>query len=312
MTIQECQDKLNKRFPEDNCKILQYTIMKEPAEIQCLNCGKKYFYKKAENIFIRTKKHACTKCFPIKEGCREKTFNKFIDYLNTQDLFEPITLQELKSTTKYVQDLVELKCKKCGKINKKSINDYMRGRGCTCSCTNTLKTTEEFKNQLPEDIEILDKYKGAFEKSLFRHKTCGFCWQAKPHNILCGKGCPKCNRKTSKGEQKIMKYLKEHNIDFIHEYPIEVEGHKLRIDFFFPQYNFGIEYNGIQHYEPVKHFGGIEKLLKQQEMDRLKNKYYNIKTISYEDFDNIESILTLVFNDYPEGEQGQASRKNNL
>lgn len=297
MNLEQCQEKLNKKYPDDNCKLLQYTKMKKPAKIKCLTCGAEYSFNRAENLFIKSKQHLCYNCFPIKEEARQRRFNDFINFLNTQDLFEPITKEELMGQVRLASDLVRLKCNRCGKINTKSISDYMKGTGCTCSCTNTLKTTEEFMQKLPEDIELLEEYKGAFQNIHFRHKKCGFCWTAKPHNILYGKGCPKCNRKISKGEQKIIKYLDSKKIDYKHEYPVEIEGHKLRIDFFLPTFNIGIEYNGIQHYEPVKHFGGESQLKKQQAMDNLKKKYYNIKEISYQDFDNIELILDLMFND---------------
>lgn len=234
----------------------------------------------------------------------KNTKDKFIDFLKNQELFILDNEERIRNSIVNSNVLVELECVYCGKINRKTMSGYMRGRGCTCQCTNTLKTTEQFKEELPEDIELLGEYKGAFENTLFRHKTCGFCWKAKPHNILSGKGCPKCNRKTSKGEQQIIKYLENNNIQYVHEYQIDVEGHKLRLDFYIPSLNLGIEYNGIQHYEPVKHFGGEERFKKQQYYDELKNKYYNIITIPYWELDNIENVLSLVFNDYPAKEQG--------
>jgi hypothetical protein len=33
-----------------------------------------------------------------------------------------------------------------------------------------------------------------------KHNFCGFIWEVKPSNLENGKGCPKCNRKISKGE----------------------------------------------------------------------------------------------------------------
>ena len=38
--------------------------------------------------------------------------------------------------------------------------------------------------------------------------------------------------------------------------------------FYLPSFNLLIEYNGIQHYEPVDFFGGEEQLIKQKEIDK--------------------------------------------
>jgi len=46
----------------------------------------------------------------------------------------------------------------------------------------------------------------------------------------------------------------------------------LEMDIFIPDLRFGIEYQGQQHYEPVKHWGGKEAFLKQKERDKRKRK----------------------------------------
>ena len=44
----------------------------------------------------------------------------------------------------------------------------------------------------------------------------------------------------------------------------------LELDIFIPALNLGFEYQGIQHFEPIKHWGGQEKLIIQQEHDARK------------------------------------------
>lgn len=44
------------------------------------------------------------------------------------------------------------------------------------------------------------------------------------------------------------------------------------LDIFLPQVNIGVEYQGIQHYEPVDFFGGHETFAKNQERDERKRK----------------------------------------
>ena len=90
---------------------------------------------------------------------------------------------------------------------------------------------------------------------------------------LHGSGCPIC--KESKGEREIRLYLEENNIKFIpqNKFPNCKNKRPLPFDFYLPDYNLCIEYNGIQHYEPVKYFGGKNRLEKQQYNDLIKAKY---------------------------------------
>ena len=83
-------------------------------------------------------------------------------------------------------------------------------------------------------------------------------------------GCPKCNK--SHGEKFIEQFLVENKIEYTDQYSIEIDniinssGHA-NVDFYLPKYNTFIEYNGIQHYEPVKHFGGGKIFEHQQKRD---------------------------------------------
>lgn len=145
----------------------------------------------------------------------------------------------------------------------------------------------------PEGYSQVGEYQGMHHKLLIRHDACGFIWEITPTNLKLGKGCPKCNRKVSKGEQQIIAYLKDHNIEYIFQYPLQIDGHKLSIDFYLPAYDLYIEYNGEQHYEPVEYFGGEEKLYRQKLNDNLKQEYLKEKLLIIPcwEFNNIDSIL---------------------
>lgn len=49
-------------------------------------------------------------------------------------------------------------------------------------------------------------------KILTQCQKCGFIWRITPSNLKQGKGCPKCNKKVSKGEQKIINWLNKNQI----------------------------------------------------------------------------------------------------
>jgi hypothetical protein len=55
-----------------------------------------------------------------------------------------------------------------------------------------------------------------------------------------------------------------------HHHPTFLDG--LELDIYFPNQKIGIEYQGIQHFEPIKNWGGIGALKKLQERDKLKQE----------------------------------------
>lgn len=55
--------------------------------------------------------------------------------------------------------------------------------------------------------------------------------------------------------------------------PIKNKKYFLKFDFYLPDYNLCIEYQGQQHYIPVNYWGGLEGLKRNQEYDLLKKNY---------------------------------------
>jgi very-short-patch-repair endonuclease len=105
--------------------------------------------------------------------------------------------------------------------------------------------------------------------------------------------CPQCSNK-SNGEHIIFDILKTYNISFETEKTFDdcKDILNLRFDFYLPEYNCCIEYDGKQHFNPVDYFGGEESFLKSQKRDEIKNQYCkknNIKLIRipYTDINNI-------------------------
>lgn len=74
-------------------------------------------------------------------------------------------------------------------------------------------------------------------------------------------GTISCGCVKSKGELQLIKLLQELNINFISQYsPKECKNQKqLSFDFYLPQLNKIIEYNGKQHYEFIEYFGGEDR-----------------------------------------------------
>ena len=94
------------------------------------------------------------------------------------------------------------------------------------------------------------------------------------------------------------KYLEKINTDYEMQYRFKDCKFKytLPFDFYLPQYNCCIEFDGKQHYQIVKHFGGLDEFIDTKIRDTIKNIYCqqnNIKLIRipYWEFDRIEEIL---------------------
>lgn len=155
--------------------------------------------------------------------------------------------------------------------------------------------TQSFKSLLSKDYELLSDYKGSNSKILVRHK-CGFVWKASAHSFLSYVGCPKCNQKHSKGEQKIIQFLKNNCIPFDTEVSFSWQSNlKRRYDFYLPEQNLIIEYMGEQHYKETNFFK--VSLIEQQKIDKTKKEEailnnFQYLAISYKDFNNIDTILS--------------------
>lgn len=125
-------------------------------------------------------------------------------------------------------------------------------------------------------------------------------YEQTPDKHLQGQGCPKCNQ--SKGEREIEKILQKNDIEYISQYQISVprtirKSGEIFVDFYLPKKNTIIEYNGIQHYIPVKQFGGEIIFEQQQLRDKYLRQYcqdnsIHLVEISYtESLDKIHSII---------------------
>lgn len=87
------------------------------------------------------------------------------------------------------------------------------------------------------------------------------------------------------GEGEVANYLEEKNIRFERQKTFEgcKDKNLLKFDFYLPDYNCCVEYQGIQHYKPVERFGGEEAFKENQRRDLLKKEYCennNIKLLT--------------------------------
>jgi hypothetical protein len=111
-------------------------------------------------------------------------------------------------------------------------------------------------------------------------------------------GCPKC--KESKGEKEVRRILKELNIEFETQktFPGLIYKKAMRFDFYLPYYNIVIEYDGVQHFEPISWLHQNEKYNFNYQVikDKIKDEYCRenqipLLRIPYIEHNNIKDIL---------------------
>lgn len=182
--------------------------------------------------------------------------------------------------------------------------NLLKGQGCP-KCAGILKRTEEefFKKikQLHPNYDVVTKYIDSHTSIKCRCRRCFNEWETSPDSLLNGSGCPRCLE--SRGERAISSILTEHNILFERQKKFaDCKNIKcLPFDFFIPEYNLCVEYDGEQHFTPVR-FGEISEerakaqFLKSQTNDRIKTEYCkrnNIRLlrIPYWDYSKIDQII---------------------
>lgn len=169
-----------------------------------------------------------------------------------------------------------------GEFEQIARNHIMDGNGCQ-KCANE-KVSESQSLGLDMFIKKSKNIHGdKYDYSLVDYKTntdrvkiiCNIHgeFEQRPVEHLRGCNCPKC--KESKGEKIIREYLIENKIAYIiqHKFPDCRNKNELPFDFYLPKYNICIEYNGAQHYKPVKYWGGEETLKNIKFRDNIKKEY---------------------------------------
>ena len=257
---------------------------------------------KKHGIFIQSASghssgNGCTSCFYEEAGNRySDTKEEFINKaVNVHGEKYNYSLVEYKNS----QTKVDIICSYHGCFKQLPLN-HLKGFGCA-KCANKIVDTENFiKKAIETHGDKFDyskvEFKNSITKVLIKCSVHGDFLQL-PKIHLRGAGCQMCRE--SKGEASIKQFLNFYSINYVQEYSFVDCKNKnnLFFDFYLPDLNILIEYDGIQHYEPIIHFGGNKKFLEIKKKDEIKNKYCiynNIKLIRIKYDENCEDKLKLI------------------
>lgn len=253
---------------------------------QCKLCGFKWECRPG-NIL---KGYLCPVC-GRKKASKSKLSMTSQEYAQRVAEKKPfiIPLEEFRGIHKKIKHF----CKKCGNIWFATPENVLKHDNDKCGLCygKARKPNEQYikdLNEINPYIKPIEEYKGNRIKIKHLCLQCGYEWSATPHNILSGHGCPKC--KFSNGEKIIENYLIEIGVEYVCQKKFEDCKNKKRLpfDFYIPSKVLCIEYDGEQHSNPIKFFGGYEGLQKRKELDDIKTEYcknnnINLLRINYDE-----------------------------
>jgi hypothetical protein len=279
--ISQCIKKHSNKY---NYSLVEYKNNKTIIKIICPKHG---IFEQCAKDHLNG--NGCNKCRSYTNSEFIEISNKIFNYKYDYSLVEYINNKTL----------VKIMCPIHGLFNQLPLN-HLKGKGCL-SCSKIRYTTDTFILKCREvhgDDYNYDKVKFENIKShiIINCKKHGDFSQV-PNTHLCGSGCPVCC--SSKGEIKIKNYLESNSISYIKEYKFEscYNKYKLPFDFYLPDYNMCVEFDGRQHFMPV--FGykiedKLNNLNKTTVNDNIKNQFCiinNIKLVRIKYDQNIEKIL---------------------
>ena len=255
--------------------LVDYKNNKTKVKIICKEHG--VFEQRPDNHLYC--KGGCPFCY----GTHKKSKESFIldAILIHGDLYDYSLVDYKNNKTK-----VKIICKEHGVFEQTPLNHIINKNGCYKCGIISIGIKSKEREILSQD-EFLKRIKlihnDLYDYSLVKYK--GFRYKIKiicsihgifeqlAGNHLNGSGCPIC--KLSKGENKIKQWLQKYLIKFIFQKRFSGCKNKteLKFDFYLPEYNTCIEFDGRQHFEPVSLFGGKISFQKIKKNDEIKNRF---------------------------------------
>lgn len=269
----------------------EYVTNRQKIHLRCKVCGY-ILYVQPLSLYSG---HGCGNC----GGTRKKTHEEFVKIMEEKR-------PDIEILGEYTgnHDPIKVRCKNCDRIYELTPIALLNRNQCARCYGTERKTHEDFVSEMKNinpDLRIIGTYYN--NRSLIEYycEKCKETHFAQAHSLLTYGGCN--HNPKSRGEQKISDWLAQNNISFIKEYSFSDcrDQNALPFDFYLPEHNILIEFDGAQHYKPVDYFGGQDAFEKVQLHDSIKTKYCldnNIKLIRipYWDYCNIDIILNSELN----------------
>jgi len=282
----------------DYSKVVYHNPHKK-IKIICLEHGE---FEQTPDSHIR--KHGCPKC----NGGTKINLNTFLTKANKKHNNK---YNYSKVSFDKTSEKINILCPEHGEF-KQTVSDHLFGYGCQ-KCGLTTRSNSRTKNSeyfISKAIEVHGNfydysnviYEKANRKVNIKCPIHGEFEQTPNDHTSNKNGCPICNE--SKGEREIRNYLTNNNIDFTPQkrFPDCKDIRTLPFDFYLPDYNICIEYDGEHHFIEMKEFRKNISLLDTQKKDKIKTDYCTnsnsrprLIRISYKELKDIINILEKIF-----------------
>ena len=283
--------------------LVEYVDNRKHVCIRCNICGNTFYQAPLNHLHGQ----GCPKCGTEKAHLKlALTASEFINRAKAVhgDKYDYSFVDYINNHSK-----VKIICNNCGRTFEQTPDNHLSGQGCrVCS---TKRWNNERKMTQDDFVQkSLNVHGSRYDYSQVNYidyhepvkiicRNCGKAFMQRPVVHLTGRGCPYCRK--SKGEIAITDLLLQAGINFETEkwykdlYYMDKK-HHLRYDFYLPDYNLLIEYNGRQHYEYVEewHSEPNATFADQQARDKLKYDYakdHNIRLLIVKYDDDIEEKI---------------------
>lgn len=276
----------------------KYTGAFQKINVRCNLCGNIWDSAASNLLYAKGCPKCSMKLVASKIRKSPKQFEEEMNALHPELIFID---EYFDSSTKLLYV-----CTVCGETQYGSPPHLLSGEGCRfcgrqkCYDANR-KTHDEFIQEMEQvnpQIEILTNYTTNKTKVRARCKICFHEWYPVAASLSAGYGCPMCC--LSKGEKGIDQFLHSNSIEHSHQQTYKtlrgVGNGLLSYDFYVPDYNVLIEYQGQYHDGTARNQTEDDYAI-QQEHDRRKTEYAKENNITlleiwYYEFEDIEKILT--------------------
>lgn len=301
---------LNKDYNEQYPDFFNSLGYRESFTWECKNCHSVHEETEYRNFQRRKTKCPCqynnARCKEIDEKLRSVGYTFLYNEDGAYDI-------DINTGFINIKKPIKVQCLRCDKTSKEFYYNILKGHK-KCNCDLDKKFT---RNLTPQ--EFVEKWPALNQKNFSLVEGQEYNGRNAQYKIICNNCghedtrwgitlidseilCKYCDN-GSKSEQFISMVLDNLKIKYIREYLVQYNNHQHRFDFYLPEYNTCIEYNGQQHYQPIDYFGGQSQFLLRQERDKEKQQYCfenNIKLIIFrydQSFQEIENQIGVIFND---------------
>lgn len=286
-----------------------YKNWKTHVKMKHIICGHEYDVKPSK--FKEGRR--CPHCSRIKKAKKEDEFKSEVEQIGKGEY-------ELLSPYINHKEYVKMRHVVCGHEYKVRPTNFLQRNRCPKCYANPMKTHEEFLKDVLHlgfgRYKLLSNYESSKDHVKMKHLDCGHEYKVRPLKFIAGNRCPSCT--SSKGELLIESVLKESGLSFKKEFsfPECKNMRPLRFDFCVHSIEEDvlllIEFDGIQHYKEIKHFGGRKDFLRRVKNDRIKSNFAKnagipLLRIRY-DQENPEQLLLKVIEHVHNGRNLKSNR----